>query len=168
LLRRLGLDPASASAPFVATLVDVTGLIIYFSVASIILRGTLLAEAATTKQIVQRPLSAIEWTPMAPGAPILASNGWRGTGGSHCEFARFPRGFSEPKHFHTNDLHAVVLEGQWGAWAPGAAEQYVSAGGYQFISGGTEHLSKCGPTTDCVVYDCGPASFDIQGLAPVQ
>ncbi len=42
LLRRCGLDPASASAPFVATLVDVSGLIIYFTVASFILRGTLL------------------------------------------------------------------------------------------------------------------------------
>src|SRR5258708_3748572 len=42
LLRRLGLDPATSSAPFVATLVDVSGLIIYFSVASFILRGTLL------------------------------------------------------------------------------------------------------------------------------
>ena len=42
LLRRIGFDPASASAPFVATLVDVTGLVIYFSVAFIILRGTLL------------------------------------------------------------------------------------------------------------------------------
>jgi len=42
LLRRLGFDPASASAPFVATLVDVTGLIIYFTVALLILRGTLL------------------------------------------------------------------------------------------------------------------------------
>lgn len=42
ILRRLGCDPASASAPFVATLVDVTGLIIYFSVASGILHGTLL------------------------------------------------------------------------------------------------------------------------------
>jgi len=42
LLRRLGFDPASASAPFVATLVDVTGLVIYFSVASVILRGALL------------------------------------------------------------------------------------------------------------------------------
>jgi magnesium transporter len=41
-LRRIGFDPATASAPFVATLVDVTGLIIYFSVASLILRGTLL------------------------------------------------------------------------------------------------------------------------------
>jgi magnesium transporter len=42
LLRRLGFDPASASAPFVATLVDVTGLVIYFSVAFLMLRGTLL------------------------------------------------------------------------------------------------------------------------------
>jgi magnesium transporter len=42
LLRRLGLDPATSSAPFVATLVDVTGLCIYFTVAFFILRGTLL------------------------------------------------------------------------------------------------------------------------------
>jgi magnesium transporter len=42
ILRRLGFDPASASAPFVATLVDVTGLVIYFTVASFVLRGTLL------------------------------------------------------------------------------------------------------------------------------
>ena len=41
-LRRAGLDPASASAPFVATLVDVTGLVIYFSVATVILSGTVL------------------------------------------------------------------------------------------------------------------------------
>ncbi|HWT44725.1 MAG TPA: magnesium transporter [Vicinamibacterales bacterium] len=41
-LRRMGFDPATSSAPFVATLVDVTGLIIYFSVALVVLRGTLL------------------------------------------------------------------------------------------------------------------------------
>jgi len=42
IMRRLGFDPAASSAPFVATLVDVTGLIIYFSVALVILSGTLL------------------------------------------------------------------------------------------------------------------------------
>lgn len=42
LFRKLGWDPASASAPFVATLVDVTGLVIYFTIASLILTGTLL------------------------------------------------------------------------------------------------------------------------------
>ena len=42
ILKRFGFDPASASAPFVATLVDVTGLVIYFSIALVFLRGTLL------------------------------------------------------------------------------------------------------------------------------
>lgn len=42
ILRRLGADPATSSAPFVATLVDVTGLVIYFTIATIILKGTLL------------------------------------------------------------------------------------------------------------------------------
>ncbi|MBM3422587.1 MAG: magnesium transporter [Chlorobi bacterium] len=42
LLQRLGLDPATSSAPFVATIVDVTGIVIYFSVASMLLRGILL------------------------------------------------------------------------------------------------------------------------------
>jgi magnesium transporter len=42
ILRRLGLDPATSSAPFVATIVDVTGLLIYFTVAMLTLRGALL------------------------------------------------------------------------------------------------------------------------------
>lgn len=42
ILRRVGLDPATASAPFVATLVDVSGLVIYFTVASVLLKGLLL------------------------------------------------------------------------------------------------------------------------------
>lgn len=42
LLQRFGVDPATSSAPFVATLVDVTGLVIYFQVAALVLRGTLL------------------------------------------------------------------------------------------------------------------------------
>lgn len=50
-LKRCGLDPATASAPFVATLVDVTGIVIYFNVAFFVLGGTLLA--ATPKGMVQ-------------------------------------------------------------------------------------------------------------------
>ncbi|TAK11887.1 MAG: magnesium transporter, partial [Acidobacteria bacterium] len=41
-MKRMGADPAASSAPFVATLVDVTGLVIYFSVAAVVLRGALL------------------------------------------------------------------------------------------------------------------------------
>jgi magnesium transporter len=42
LLRRVGLDPATASAPFVSTLVDVTGVLIYFTVATALLTGLVL------------------------------------------------------------------------------------------------------------------------------
>jgi magnesium transporter len=42
LLKKVGADPAVSSAPFVATLVDVTGLVIYFSIAFLIMHGTLL------------------------------------------------------------------------------------------------------------------------------
>ncbi|HEU0065409.1 MAG TPA: magnesium transporter [Flavisolibacter sp.] len=42
ILKKCKLDPAASSAPFVATLVDVTGLIIYFSIAAILLKGTIL------------------------------------------------------------------------------------------------------------------------------
>jgi len=42
LLKKVGFDPATSSAPFVATLVDVTGLVIYFTVAYAFLHGTLL------------------------------------------------------------------------------------------------------------------------------
>lgn len=42
LLKRLGADPATSSTPFIATLVDVTGLLIYFGMAFLMLRGVLL------------------------------------------------------------------------------------------------------------------------------
>jgi magnesium transporter len=42
ILKRLGADPAVSSAPFVATLVDVTGLVIYFTIAYIFLQGLIL------------------------------------------------------------------------------------------------------------------------------
>jgi magnesium transporter len=42
IMRRFGLDPATSSAPFVATLVDVTGIVIYFTIAAMVLSGTLL------------------------------------------------------------------------------------------------------------------------------
>ena len=42
ILKRFGFDPAVASAPFVATLVDITGLVLYFTIASIVLAGSIL------------------------------------------------------------------------------------------------------------------------------
>src|SRR5262249_55233522 len=62
LLRRLGFDPAVSSAPFVATLVDVTGLVIYFTVAVMILRGTLLWRRAVC---CRASVAAARYEPMS-------------------------------------------------------------------------------------------------------
>jgi len=60
LLRKLGFDPATSSAPFVATLVDVTGLCIYFLVAMLVLRTTLLAPAAPVNSVpTKNPASVL-------------------------------------------------------------------------------------------------------------
>jgi magnesium transporter len=64
LLRKLGFDPATSSAPFVATLVDVTGLCIYFLVAMLVLRNTLLkGEEPPAKVIPAATTRAVAWVP---------------------------------------------------------------------------------------------------------
>ncbi len=61
ILKRIKLDPATSSAPFVATLVDVTGVIIYFSVAATILRTTLLAPHKDNKPPPPPPAHTSAW-----------------------------------------------------------------------------------------------------------
>jgi magnesium transporter len=64
LLRKLGFDPATSSAPFVATLVDVTGLCIYFLVAMLVLRNTLLkGEEPLAKPLSAPTTRAVAWAP---------------------------------------------------------------------------------------------------------
>jgi len=59
LLRKLGFDPATSSAPFVATLVDVTGLCIYFLVAMLVLKNTLLKGEEAPKAAMPPPANHV-------------------------------------------------------------------------------------------------------------
>jgi magnesium transporter len=71
-LRKLGADPASASAPLVATLVDVSGIIIYFTIASLILTGTVIRSAPDACKVVdEATVAAAFGSPLArgPGSP---------------------------------------------------------------------------------------------------
>jgi magnesium transporter len=68
LLRRMGFDPATSSAPFVATLVDVTGLCIYFLVAMLVLRHTLLKPDEQPAPKAAAPTTqAVAWHTAGPG-----------------------------------------------------------------------------------------------------
>jgi hypothetical protein len=126
--------------------------------------GAAVAGAAAKKEIAQQTIADLEWHDLAPGLPVKAADSWKGPGGAHCAFNKFPRGFVAPPHFHTKDLHAVVLSGNWGSWTDGTPEKLLGPGGIQVIPGGVKHVTKCAPAVDCVIYVCGPGPFDIKGL----
>jgi hypothetical protein len=79
---------------------------------------------------------------------------WKGPGRSHCTWNKFPKGFVAPTHYHTKDLHSVVIAGNWGSWVEGAPEKLVGPGGYEFIPGGLKHSTKCSEAADCLTYEC--------------
>lgn len=65
-LKKLRLDPAASSTPFVATLVDVTGIVIYFSIAILVLRSTLLSPAGTAALLASRTVTIVSASGPSP------------------------------------------------------------------------------------------------------
>ena len=65
-LRKLGADPASASAPLVATLVDVSGIIIYFTIASVVLTGTVIRSVPDACKVAEVQLVASDLVAKGP------------------------------------------------------------------------------------------------------
>jgi hypothetical protein len=128
--------------------------------------GGAFAKDAAQKAIVQKTVADLEWKAMAPGVPVMTADAWKGPGGSHCSWNKFPKGFVAPTHYHTKDTHAVVIAGNWGSWVEGAPEKLVGPGGYQFVPGGLKHTTKCADAADCVTYECSPGAFDMKGLPP--
>ena len=125
-----------------------------------------IAKEAAKKEIVQKTTADLEWKEVMPGMPVMAAEAWKGPGGSHCGWNKFPKGFVVPPHTHTKDIHGVVISGNWGSWVEGAPEKLAGPGGYQMIPGGLKHTTKCGDASECIVYECSPGAFDIKGLPP--
>jgi quercetin dioxygenase-like cupin family protein len=125
--------------------------------------GTLAAKEAK-KEITQQTVADLEWKEVMPGQPVMVAEVWKGPGGAHCRFNKFPKGFVVPQHFHSKDVHAVVISGSWGSWSEGGEEKLAATGGHQFIPAKLKHTTKCGDGADCVVYACSPGAFDIKGL----
>jgi hypothetical protein len=128
--------------------------------------GGAFAKEAAQKEIVQKTVADLEWKTLTPGVPVASSEDWKGPGGAHCTWNKFPKGFLSPAHYHSKDLHSVVVAGHWGSWVEGAPERLVGPGGYEFIPAGLKHTTKCGDAADCVTYECSPGAFDLKGLPP--
>jgi hypothetical protein len=128
--------------------------------------GALAARASGPKPITQPTLSDLDWKELAPNMPVMTAESWKGAGGAHCSFTKFPKGFVAQSHWHTNDIYAIVLMGKWGSHAEGTPESLQGPAGYQVIPGGVKHETKCGDVGDCVIYECSPKAFDLKGLPP--
>jgi hypothetical protein len=128
--------------------------------------GGAFAKDAGQKAIVQKTVADLQWTEVMPGSPVMIAAAWKGPGGSYCRWVKFPKGLAVPLHFHTKDIHAVVITGKWGSSVEGQPEKLQGPGGYEAIPGGLKHTTKCGDDADCVTYECSPGAFDIKGLPP--
>jgi cation transporter-like permease len=139
ILKRLGADPAASSAPFVATLVDVTGLIIYFSVALLVLRGTILKPESRGHS------SRLEYGHRTAGLAIHDALGHGAQTLGDFQVGRFPD-WQIPASF---DYDALVLERQGFQAANPPKENLLGSRsfvpqdnilGYRFQVGGDQHI----------------------------
>ena len=128
--------------------------------------GAYAQKAAAGKAITQPKPADMTWKAVAPDMPVEAAESWKGAGGAHCTFNKFPKGFAVPGHTHTNDVYSIVVAGKWGSNAEGSPQALQGPGGYQMIPGGFKHETHCGADADCVIYECGPKAFDLKGLPP--
>src|SRR5689334_12285953 len=92
--------------------------------------------AAEKKGITQQKPADMTWKAAAPNMPVEAADSWKGAGGAHCTFNKFPKGFVAPTHTHSNDVYSIVVAGKWGSNVEGSPQALQGPGGYQFIPGG--------------------------------
>jgi hypothetical protein len=122
------------------------------------------AAEETKAGIVRYAPAELKWHAV-PDTPVTQADGWRGAGGAHCDFQKFPKGFTAPLHTHSADVSSVVVSGHFGSAAEGAAEKALGPGSYQSIPADFKHTTKCGADAECIVFVCQPGPFD---LKPVQ
>lgn len=128
--------------------------------AALAFAGGAIAKEKAKKQIVHWTVADLQWKEV-PKMPIMQAEAWH-HGPTHCQFNKFPKGFSVPLHTHTADFGSVVLLGNFGSSAEGEPERLQGPGGYQFIPGGLKHTTKCGADSECVVYTCMSGPFDLK------
>jgi hypothetical protein len=128
--------------------------------------GALAAKEAAKKEITQEAMADLAWKEAMPGMPLQVVEVWKGPGGAGCQYMKFPKGISVPVHFHSKDIHAVVITGNFGSAPEGAEPKLQGPGGHQFVPGKLKHSTKCGDAADCVIYSCSTGPFDVKGLPP--
>ena len=111
-----------------------------------------------TKIPVAIPASSMKWLQVRPSQEISALWGDRASG-PNGRFNRFAAGFKDRPHFHTSDLHSIVLSGTVILETAGGPSQDLGPGSYSFVPARTPHTHSCKAGVPCVifVYQDGPS-----------
>ena len=141
-------------------------------VAGVMLSAGVGVAWAAKKEIVLMPAEELKWVemPAPPGmkeAPkgeavqiaIVSGDPMKG---AYSAFVKLPAGQPHPLHTHSSDVKSVVLSGTFTVTPEGGAEKKIGAGGYFFIPANAKHSSACAPGAPCVLFQEGPAKFDIK------
>ncbi len=121
--------------------------------------SAIAAKGAAKKELVQWNLADLKWqdVPNSPGVQQVVAYK---KGAMNCMFVKFPKGTESPMHTHTQDIIGVVVAGTFGSTNEAGNGKPQVAGGFQTISGGLKHSTKCTADTDCIVFACQPGPFD--------
>src|SRR5262245_55584595 len=116
----------------------------------------------------------LKWVdvPAPPGAPAnpageakVANVKGDAFKGAYSAFAKIPAGQVHPLHTHTSDIAAVVVSGTFSVTPEGGAEKKLGPGAYFMVPGGMKHASGCLAGAPCVLFQTGPAKYDMKPVA---
>ena len=124
-----------------------------------------LSDGAGARQAkaTNTPLISMQWQPYGPGIPLQVAVLWgdRTKPVQYAMYLKMPAGFDSGRHTHTNDYHAVSIQGRWVHSNEDGKPHQLTAGGVAFQPGKLVHRDECRGTTDCIilVYQMGPGDF---------
>jgi quercetin dioxygenase-like cupin family protein len=82
--------------------------------------------------------------------------------GAYSAFAKLPAGQMHPLHTHTAEVKSVVVSGTFLLTPEGGVEKKLPPGSYFVVPGGMKHTSGCAAGAPCVLFQQGPAKFDMK------
>jgi hypothetical protein len=128
------------------------------------------AGAAKGKAPINMPAAEETWEPLAPGMPLQMVKLWGDRSkGEYAMLLKLPPGSEAGMHAHTQDYHAVLVQGSWVHTNEGdtTAPKELAPGSYVFQPGKAMHNDACKSKTDCIIFvhQHGKGDF-IPGKAP--
>ena len=81
--------------------------------------------------------------------------------GAYGVMTKFAAGVKNPLHWHTNDVKVVIVKGTFLAGPDDVSAKEYGPGSYLFIPGGKKHVSGCKEGAECLLFQEGPAKFDL-------